>query len=155
MACDVMSRLSDPHLMKLATYALLPVNFCNERRSLLALLLTFFATIVCFSLSFASFSRRCFLGGLSIGPTALFVYGKYYLIKNQNMAQIQGGHCPWSKIHGGQPITLTPPCRAPDRVLQTHHARTHARTLRHSNKQSRGRLGIRNSFWCSLRKNNC
>ena len=29
------------------------------------------------------------------------------------MAQIQGGHCPWSKIQGGQPTTLTPPCRAP------------------------------------------
>ena len=28
----------------------------------------FFATIVCFSLSFASFSRCCFLGGLSILP---------------------------------------------------------------------------------------
>ncbi len=27
VACDVMSRLSDPHLMKLATYALLPVKF--------------------------------------------------------------------------------------------------------------------------------
>ena len=29
------------------------------------------------------------------------------------MALIQGGHCPWSKIQGGQPTTLTPPCRAP------------------------------------------
>ena len=44
--------------------------------------------------------------------TALFVYGNY-LIKNQNMARIQGGHCPWSKIQGGRPTTLTPPCRAP------------------------------------------
>ena len=33
--------------------------------------------------------------------------------KNQNMAQIQGGHCPWSKFQGGQPTTPTPPCRAP------------------------------------------
>ncbi len=31
---------------------------------LLGLITGFFATIVCFSLSFASFSRRCFLGGL-------------------------------------------------------------------------------------------
>ena len=44
--------------------------------------------------------------------TALFVYGNY-LIKNQNMARIQGGHCPWSKIQGGRPTTLTPACREP------------------------------------------
>ena len=29
------------------------------------------------------------------------------------MEEIQGGHCPWPKIQGGQPNTLTPPCRAP------------------------------------------
>ena len=34
--------------------------------------------------------------------------------KNQNMEEIQGGHCPCSKIQGGQPTTLPPPCRAPD-----------------------------------------
>ena len=33
--------------------------------------------------------------------------------KNQNMEEIQGGHCPCSKIQGGQPTTLSPPCRAP------------------------------------------
>ena len=33
--------------------------------------------------------------------------------KNQNMEEIQGGHCPCSTIQGGQPITLPPPCRAP------------------------------------------
>ena len=33
--------------------------------------------------------------------------------KNQNMQEIQGGHCPCSKIQGGQPTTLPPPCRAP------------------------------------------
>ena len=33
--------------------------------------------------------------------------------KNQNMEEIQGGHCPCSKIQGGQPTTLPPPCRAP------------------------------------------
>ena len=31
--------------------------------------------------------------------------------KNQNMEEIQGGHCPFSKIQGGQPTTLSPPCR--------------------------------------------
>ena len=36
--------------------------------------------------------------------------------KNQNMEEIQGGHCPCSKIQGGQPTTLPPPCRAPDSV---------------------------------------
>ena len=29
------------------------------------------------------------------------------------MEEIQGGHCPCSKIQGGQPTTLPPPCRAP------------------------------------------
>ena len=81
VACDVMSTLSDPHQMKLATYALLPVKFL-QRAPITACIIRptncFSATIVCFSLSFASFFRRCFLGGLS---TALFVYGKYYLIK--------------------------------------------------------------------------
>ena len=33
--------------------------------------------------------------------------------KNQNMEEIQGGHCPCSKMQGGQPTTLPPPCRAP------------------------------------------
>ena len=33
--------------------------------------------------------------------------------KNQNMEEIQGGHCPCSKIQGGQPTTLPPPWRAP------------------------------------------
>ena len=36
--------------------------------------------------------------------------------QNQNMEEIQGGHCPCSKIQGGQPTTLPPPCRAPDSV---------------------------------------
>ena len=35
--------------------------------------------------------------------------------KNQNMEEIQGGHCPCSKIQGGQSTTLPPPCRAPER----------------------------------------
>ena len=37
------------------------------------------------------------------------------------MEEIQGGHCPCSKIQGGQPTTLPPPCRAPgciDRLKQ-------------------------------------
>ena len=115
VACDVMSTLSDPHQMKFATYALLPVKFL-QRAPITACIIRptncFSATIVCFSLSFASFFRRCFLGGLS---TALIVCLREILLdkKNQNMAQIQGGHCPWSKIQGGQPTTLTPPCRAP------------------------------------------
>ena len=29
------------------------------------------------------------------------------------MEEIQGGHCPCSKIQGVQPTTLPPPCRAP------------------------------------------
>ena len=33
--------------------------------------------------------------------------------KNQNMEEIQGGHCPCSKMQGGQPTILPPPCRAP------------------------------------------
>ena len=36
--------------------------------------------------------------------------------KNQNMEEIQGGHCPCSKIQGGQPTTVPPPCRAPGKV---------------------------------------
>ena len=50
----------------------------------------------------------------------LFVYGKYYFIKikNQNMEEIQGGHCPCSKIQGGQPTTLPPPCRAPEVLMK-------------------------------------
>ena len=33
--------------------------------------------------------------------------------KNQNMEEIQGGHCSCSKSQGGQPTTMPPPCRAP------------------------------------------
>ena len=124
VACDVMSRLSAPHLLKLAKYALLPVDFfCNERRSLLALLglLTVFFCYNCFFLTFFRIVFQTLLPWWTF-YTALFVYGKYYLIKNRNMAQIQGGHCPWSKIQGGQPTTLTPPCRAPGSmvILFTH-----------------------------------
>ena len=90
-------------------------NCCNERWSLLALLgllIVFF----CYNCLFLPFFRIVFQMLLPWWTfyTALFVYGKYYLIKNRNMAQIQGGHCPWSKIQGGQPTTLTPPCRAPE-----------------------------------------
>ena len=49
--------------------------------------------------------------GLSILP-CLFT-GNITSQKNQNMEEIQGGHCPCYKIHGGQPTTLPPPCRAP------------------------------------------
>ena len=30
------------------------------------------------------------------------------------MEDIQGGHCSWSKMQGGQSTTLTLPCRKPD-----------------------------------------
>ena len=39
--------------------------------------------------------------------------------KNQNMEEVQGGHCPCSKIQGGQPTTLPPRCRAP--AGQSYH----------------------------------
>ena len=79
--------------------------------ALLGLLIGFF----CYNCLFLPFFSIVFQTLLPwwTSYTALFVYGKYYLIKNRNMAQIQGGHCPWSKIQGGQPTTLTPPCRAP------------------------------------------
>ena len=79
--------------------------------ALLGLLTGFF----CYNCLFLPFFRIVFQTLLPWWTfyTALFVYGKYYLIKNRNMALIQGGHCPWSKIQGGQPTTLTPPCRAP------------------------------------------
>ena len=35
------------------------------------------------------------------------------------MAQIQGGHCPCSKIQGGRLTTLPPPCRAPGSLPYT------------------------------------
>ena len=39
------------------------------------------------------------------------------------MEEIQGGHCPCSKMQGGQPTTLPPPCRAPGPDLQTSKIR--------------------------------
>ena len=39
------------------------------------------------------------------------------------MEEIQGGHCPCSKMHGGQPTTLPPPCRAPGPDLQASRIR--------------------------------
>ena len=49
--------------------------------------------------------------------------------KNQNMEEIQGGHCPCSEIQGGQPTTLPPPCRAPGSLL-SHETDLHCRRKR-------------------------
>ena len=90
-------------------------SVCDERDHCLHFCYYLFAITVCFPLSFAytSVSGRCFLGGLSIILSFVLFTGKYYLIKNLNMEEIQGGHCPWSTIQGRQPTTVTPPCRAP------------------------------------------
>ena len=36
------------------------------------------------------------------------------------MEEIQGGQCPCSKMQGGQPTTLPPPCRAPVQIRTFH-----------------------------------
>ena len=65
----------------------------------------FFATIVCFSLSFAY--RFPDIASLVDFLYCLVCLREILLDKKiKNMAQIQGGHCPWSKIQGGQPTTF-------------------------------------------------
>ena len=61
--------------------------------------------------------------GVSFPDVASFVDYLYCIVclreillhkKFQNIEEIQGGHCPWSKNQGGQLTTLTRPCRAPE-----------------------------------------
>ena len=47
------------------------------------------------------------------------------------MEEIQDGHCPCSKIQGGLPTTLPPPCRAPGAgQLFQPHRRTYGGVIR-------------------------
>ena len=74
----------------------------------------------------------------------------YFLVqkKNQNMEEIQGGHCPWSKIQGGQLTTLTPPCRAPAYIsvqLGLEEA-THDQAVRQEHRER----AIGDVFYCLL-----
>ena len=104
-----MSRLSDPHHIW-RNYDL-PVKIL-QWALITALLSVFFLVQLFPSLLLSRIVFQTLLPWWTF-YTDLFVYGKYYLIKNQNTAQIQGGHCSWSKIQGGQLTTLPPPCRAP------------------------------------------
>ena len=58
------------------------------------------------------------------------------------MAQIQGGHCPWSNIQGGQPTTLPPPCRAPA------HTHTRMHTLKHAHARTHTYHRLRSGSMC-------
>ena len=70
--------------------------------------------------------HRAYLIGIILVVVVDFLYCLVSLreillhTKNQNMEEIQGGHCPCSKIQGGQPTTLPPPCRAPGLFVLKH-----------------------------------